>query len=143
MLRAAEQIARYGWLTNRPVTAATNYTELAALNDLRTSGPTTEQDDYMHASRGTGAQRHPAGSTGAPGTPASRPDCRDGHRRSRRHRRRDRARSLAAVAGACRCRAGGRLGRPDGKGTYRPKADIAVALKAKADITCADLVSEL
>lgn len=49
MLRAAEQIARYGWLTNRPVTAATNYTELAALNDLRTSGPTTEQDDYMHA----------------------------------------------------------------------------------------------
>lgn len=55
VLRAAEQIARYGWLTKRPVTAATDYTELAALNDLRTSGPTTEQDGTMHASPVTSA----------------------------------------------------------------------------------------
>jgi len=40
-LRAAEQIARYGWLNKRPVTATTNDHELAALNQLRTSSPST------------------------------------------------------------------------------------------------------
>lgn len=41
ILRAAEQIARYGWLKDRPVTAATDDPELAALNQLRASAPST------------------------------------------------------------------------------------------------------
>ncbi|MFD2028539.1 NACHT domain-containing protein [Promicromonospora aerolata] len=41
VLRAADQIARYGWLSKRPVTAATDVPELAALNELRTSAPPT------------------------------------------------------------------------------------------------------
>lgn len=41
VLRAAEQIARYGWLKDRPVTAATDDPELAALNQLRASAPPT------------------------------------------------------------------------------------------------------
>lgn len=42
VLRAAEQIARYGWLDARPVTAATGDPDLAALNRLRASRPATE-----------------------------------------------------------------------------------------------------
>jgi hypothetical protein len=43
VLRAAEQIARYGWLNNRPVTAVRNDPELAALNQLRASAPSTAE----------------------------------------------------------------------------------------------------
>jgi hypothetical protein len=41
VLRAAEQIARFGWLEKRPVTAATSDAELAALNRLRAPTPPT------------------------------------------------------------------------------------------------------
>jgi hypothetical protein len=41
--RAAEQIARYGWLNKRPVTTATDVPELAALNQLRASAPPTTE----------------------------------------------------------------------------------------------------
>lgn len=52
VLRAAEQIARYGWLKDRPVTAATDNPELAALNQLRTWAPsTTGRDGVAPASR--------------------------------------------------------------------------------------------
>lgn len=52
VLRAAEQIARYGWLNDRPVTAAADDSELAALNQLRTFAPSTmEQDGVVPASR--------------------------------------------------------------------------------------------
>lgn len=48
VLRAAERIARYGWLKDRPVTAATDDPELATLNQLRTPIPsTTEHDDVV------------------------------------------------------------------------------------------------
>jgi hypothetical protein len=39
VLRAADQVARYGWLKNRPVTTATADPELATLDRLRTSAP--------------------------------------------------------------------------------------------------------
>ncbi len=53
VLQAAERIARYGWLSNRPVTAATDDPELAALNQLRTSGPSTiVRDGVVPKSRG-------------------------------------------------------------------------------------------
>lgn len=42
VLRAAEQIARYGWLKNRPITATTTDPDLDMLNRLRTSSPATE-----------------------------------------------------------------------------------------------------
>lgn len=45
VLRAAEQIARYGWLNNRPVTAPTEDPELAALNQLRTHVPSAAEQD--------------------------------------------------------------------------------------------------
>lgn len=52
VLQAAERIARYGWLSNRPVTAATDDPELAALNQLRTSASsTTVRDGVVPASR--------------------------------------------------------------------------------------------
>ena len=52
VLRAAEQIARYGWLNNRPVTAATDDPELAALNQLRTPARSTaKRDGVVSASR--------------------------------------------------------------------------------------------
>jgi hypothetical protein len=54
VLRAAEQIARYGWLNGRPVTAATDDPELIALNQLRTSAPAT-RDGAMHAARDSSA----------------------------------------------------------------------------------------
>ena len=41
VLRAAKQIARYGWLNNRPVAGDTADTELACLNRLRASTPPT------------------------------------------------------------------------------------------------------
>lgn len=44
VLRAAEQIARYGWLNNRPITATTSDPDLDMLNRLRTSSPATEHD---------------------------------------------------------------------------------------------------
>ena len=46
VLRAAEQIARFGWLEKRPVTGDTSDAELAALNRLRapTSQTATRQD---------------------------------------------------------------------------------------------------
>lgn len=51
VLHAAGRIARYGWLSNRPVTAHTDNPELAALNQLRTSAPsTTVQDGVAPAS---------------------------------------------------------------------------------------------
>lgn len=48
VLRAAEQIARFGWLDSRPVTAATGDPDLAALNLLRASGSATDQGDTVH-----------------------------------------------------------------------------------------------
>lgn len=52
VLRAAAQIARYGWLNTRPVTATTDDSELSALNQLRTSVPTTAiRDDVAPATR--------------------------------------------------------------------------------------------
>lgn len=52
VLRAAEQIARYGWLKDRLVTAATDDPELAALNQLRASAPsTTDRAGETPASR--------------------------------------------------------------------------------------------
>lgn len=52
VLRAAEQIGRFGWLNGRPVTAATDDPELAALNQLRTTAPRLpERDDVVPASR--------------------------------------------------------------------------------------------
>lgn len=54
LLRAAERIARYGWLKGRPITAATDDPELTALNQLRTLTPsTTEGDDVAPASHDT------------------------------------------------------------------------------------------
>lgn len=50
VLRAAEQIARYGWLITRPVTAATGDADLAALNRLRASKPAAEREDTVHPS---------------------------------------------------------------------------------------------
>jgi hypothetical protein len=41
VLRAAEQIARFGWLKKRPVTGDTTDTDLAALNQLRVSATLT------------------------------------------------------------------------------------------------------
>jgi len=45
VLRAAEQVARYGWLNNRPVTAATDDPELAVLLQLRTSARSLVVED--------------------------------------------------------------------------------------------------
>ena len=46
LLRAAEQIARFGWLTKRPVIGDTTDTDLAALNQLRLpTSPTTPRQD--------------------------------------------------------------------------------------------------
>ncbi|NKX92163.1 large ATP-binding protein [Sanguibacter hominis ATCC BAA-789] len=50
VLRAAEQIARYGWLKDRPVTTATGDPELAALNELRTSAPSAAERDAVASS---------------------------------------------------------------------------------------------
>ena len=47
VLRAAEQIARYGWLKDRPVTTTTGNTELGALSELRTSTPSTAGQDAV------------------------------------------------------------------------------------------------
>ena len=56
VLRAAEQIARYGWLNKRAITAVTDVPELAALNQLRTSAPpATGRDDGATASRDSSA----------------------------------------------------------------------------------------
>ncbi|GAB1512578.1 NACHT domain-containing protein [Actinophytocola sp. KF-1] len=43
VLRAAEQIARFGWLKNRPVTGDTTDTDLAALNQLRVPPSTADR----------------------------------------------------------------------------------------------------
>jgi hypothetical protein len=57
VLRAAERIARFGWLDSRPVTAATGDPDLVALNRLRASGPATEPGDTVHpASDGAAAE---------------------------------------------------------------------------------------
>jgi hypothetical protein len=45
VLRAAEQIARFGWLERRPVTGDTTDAELAALNRLRVPVSPTERED--------------------------------------------------------------------------------------------------
>ncbi|MGO4205662.1 NACHT domain-containing NTPase [Rhodococcus sp. TAF43] len=45
VLRAAEQIARFGWLGKRPVTGDTTDAELDALNRLRAPAPATEPED--------------------------------------------------------------------------------------------------
>jgi hypothetical protein len=54
VLRAAEQIARFGWLRHRPVTGDTTDTELAELNRLRVPAPPTERED------GSGSGDQPA-----------------------------------------------------------------------------------
>lgn len=52
VLRAAERIARHGWLRSRPVTAATSDPDLTALNRLRTpTSPTVERDGDVSAPR--------------------------------------------------------------------------------------------
>ena len=45
VLRAAERIARFGWLRNRPVTSDTADAELAELNRLRVPAPPPHQGD--------------------------------------------------------------------------------------------------
>ena len=45
VLRAAEQIARFGWLQRRPVTADTTDADLAALNRLRVPASPAERQD--------------------------------------------------------------------------------------------------
>lgn len=45
VLRAAEQIARFGWLRKRPVTGDTNDAQLAALNQLRVQTVTAGQHE--------------------------------------------------------------------------------------------------
>lgn len=49
VLRAAEQIARFGWLTNRPVTGDTTDAELAELNRLRVAAPPAERPGKTEA----------------------------------------------------------------------------------------------
>lgn len=49
VLRAAEQIARFGWLTKRPVAGDTADSDLAALNKLRALGAA---DDLRHGPSG-------------------------------------------------------------------------------------------
>lgn len=52
VLRAAEQIARYGWLNDRPVTAAAENPELIVLDQLRASTPApATRDGAAHAAR--------------------------------------------------------------------------------------------
>lgn len=51
-LRAAEQIARFGWLEKRQVTGDTTDAELDALNRLRTPAPQTNPEHSL----GTGGQ---------------------------------------------------------------------------------------
>lgn len=56
VLRTAEQIAHYGWLNNRPVTADTVGSELGDLNRLRTSAPSKEEGNgVMPAPRDSAA----------------------------------------------------------------------------------------
>lgn len=50
VLRAAEQIARHGWLNDREITAATGDPDLTALNRLRASRPAADQEDTVYPS---------------------------------------------------------------------------------------------
>lgn len=45
VLRAAERIARHGWLDKQPVTSDTDDSDLAALNELRSTVPSTAEPD--------------------------------------------------------------------------------------------------
>lgn len=57
VLRAAEQVARFGWLWNRPVTGDSSDSDLAALNQIRTT--TTTPRDRHGRDSGSQAQTAP------------------------------------------------------------------------------------